>query len=274
MGDDFMDFLSAFQKPKLTPSRKLPGGNSGYRTWGCSRGGYKGRCYRDPNDEDDIIYVPVGLEENTFDYNRSGYSEGEQFGLWLCDNLTSHTPDAGSTTWSWIYQTTETTTTTDPATGESTTSTTTTDNPDSGDSGPWTSFQVDCPNNNVPVHDCWDKYMRASGAPSDAPLDVYCGWDVNGNPIPGKRFWEITGPGPAAGGGFAFEGAHQAPTGVYNPFCNDCANNASNPIFGGFLSFLIQPSVNIPPCVGLEYVSDASIAIDPTRIDGFKRRKL
>lgn len=273
MGDDFMDYLDTFNKPKLTPSRKLPENNGhtnaqGYRTWGCSRGGNKGRCYRDPNDEDDIIFVPVGLEENTFDYNRSGYDEGEQFALWLGDNLTGYDKDAQENTWSWIYQTEETGPP-DPETGESTT--TTVDNPDAETTGAWTAIEIDCPDGNVPQHDCWDKYVRLNGAPSDAPLDVYCGWDDQGNGISGKRFWEITGPGNSGwnqeGHDDFSEGYSGDGTGVYNPMCNECA--AGN-TWGSFLSFAYGLNNNTNPAVGLEYVADASIAIDPSRIDSPK----
>ena len=54
---------------QVTPRRKSGGA---YKTWKCNNGSVDGRCYRDPNDPNDIIFVPVGLDENTFDYNRNG----------------------------------------------------------------------------------------------------------------------------------------------------------------------------------------------------------
>ena len=230
-GAAFMNYLDTFTKPKLTEKRKVDGG---YRTWSCTQGSVKGRCYRDPSDSNDIIFVPVGLDENTYDYNRNGFTEYEQFKLWLGNNLTS-----GSLTTSDVSWQTGSTTTTDPQTGETTTTTT-------SDSTSYTRFTVNCSpnpgNTNVPNSDCWDKFVRGTGN-SSGPLDVYCGWDNLGNGIPGLRFWEITGPGA---------------TGTVNPFCSQCTGGLGGIIF-------ITPTVS-PPNVGLDNVNDASIAVDPQRI--------
>jgi hypothetical protein len=241
-GAAFMDFMESFKKPKVTPRRKVSGG---YKTWNCNNGAVNGRCYRDPNDQNDIIFVPVGLDENTFDYNRLGFSEYEQFQLWLGDNLTGGALTGGaSVSWAW-----DVTTAGPPDENGNATSTT---NSYSGN-GSYTAFSVDCNPNpastNVPNHECWDTYTRKTGAPSDAPLDVYCGYDSEGNPIPGNRFWEITGPGVGT--------VQNSPTGPVNPFCATCTPAASTYyawIFGG------------PPAAGLENVNDASIAIDPSRM--------
>tara|TARA_R100000030_G_scaffold83015_1_gene65929 strand:+ start:62 stop:2587 length:2526 start_codon:yes stop_codon:yes gene_type:complete len=241
-GPAFMEFMEDFKKPKVTPRRKVSGG---YKTWKCNNGDVDGRCYRDPNDPNDIIFVPVGLDENTFDYNRLGFSEYEQFQLWLGDNLTGGALTSGATVgWSWD----ESSSSTDPETGETTTTTTS-----YSGNGTYTAFGVDCNPNpastNVPNHECWDTYVRKTGAPSDAPLDVYCGYDNQGNPIPGNRFWEITGPGVGT--------VQNSPTGPVNPFCATCTPSATSYyawIFGG------------PPACGLEQVNDASIAIDPSRM--------
>jgi hypothetical protein len=241
-GAAFMDFMESFKKPKVTPRRKVA---DGYKTWNCNNGSVDGRCYRDPNDQNDIIFVPVGLDENTFDYNRLGFSEYEQFQLWLGDNLTGGALTGGASV-SWAY---DVTTTSDPDENGNTTSTTT---PYSGN-GTYTAFGVDCSpnpaNTNVPNHECWDTYARKTGAPADAPLDVYCGYDSNGDPIAGNRFWEITGPGVGT--------VQNSPTGPVNPFCATCSPSATSYyawIFGG------------PPAAGLENVNDASIAIDPSRM--------
>ena len=241
-GPAFMEFMEDFKKPKVTPRRKVSGG---YKTWKCNNGDVDGRCYRDPNDPNDIIFVPVGLDENTFDYNRVGFSEYEQFQLWLGDNLTGGALTSGASVgWSWD----ESSSSTDPETGETTTTTTS-----YSGNGTYTQFGVDCNPNpastNVPNHECWDTYVRKTGAPSDAPLDVYCGYDNQGNPIPGNRFWEITGPGVGT--------VQNSPTGPVNPFCATCSPSATSYyawIFGG------------PPACGLEQVNDASIAIDPSRM--------
>lgn len=254
LGADFMNFLDGFQKPRLTPSRKVSGG---YRTWSCTRSSINGRCYRDPNNANDIVFVPVGLDENTFDYNRNGYSEYEQFRLWLGDNLTGGGLTTGSNSWSWVDDETTTTTTTNP--DGSTSSSSTTTSYGGTNSSSYTAFTVDCnpdpANNNVPNHDCWDKYVRATGAPSDAPLDVYCGWDTNGNPMAGERFWEITGPDIGT-----ITDGYTTPTGPVNPFCASCASGYS------FLLGFTGGGFGTSPACGLEQVNDASIAIDPQRI--------
>jgi hypothetical protein len=248
MGADFMDYLDGFKKPKLTPSRSPKGG---YKTWNCTRSSVNGRCYRDPGNPNDIIFVPVGLDENTFDYNRNGYTEYEQFKLWLGDNLTGGGLTAGTNSWSWIDD--ETTTTTNP---DGSSSSTTTSYGGTNVSS-YTAFTVDCTPNpgdtNVPNHDCWDKYVRASGAPSDAPLDVYCGWDSQGNGMPGERFWEIRGPAVGTD-----PSGHTTPTGPVNPFCAECS---------GWLGFIYTGGgAGTSPACGLDNVNDASIAIDPQRI--------
>lgn len=259
MGSDFMNYFSSFQKPKLTMSRKPEGG---YRTWSCRRGAINGRCYRDPSDENDIVFVPVGLDENTFDYNRSGFSEYQQFRLWLGDNLTGGGLTSNNpVSWQWGETTTTTTSTTDPATGETTTSSSSSTT-NYNDGNQYTAFTFDCSpdpgDTNAPNHNCWDKYVRGTGSPSDAPLDVYCGYDTNGNGMPGERFWEITGP--------AFgdtEGGHTTPSGPVNPFCSLC-----NSFAGGYLGFpfvFLLGGTGGPPACGLEQVNDASIAVDPQR---------
>ena len=241
-GAAFMDFMENYKKPKVTPRRKVSGG---YKTWNCNSGSVDGRCYRDPNDENDIIFVPVGLDENTFDYNRLGFSEYEQFQLWLGDNLTGGALTGGSVDWGYDV----TTSGPDDENGNPTSTT-----QSYTGNGTYTAFGVDCSpnpaNTNVPNHECWDTYARKTGAPADAPLDVYCGYDSNGDPIPGNRFWEITGP--AAGT------VQNSPTGPVNPFCASCTPSTSASyyawVFGG------------PPAAGLENVNDASIAIDPSRM--------
>ena len=248
-GAAFMDFMENFQKPKVTPRRKVSGG---YKTWKCNNGDVDGRCYRDPNDPNDIIFVPVGLDENTFDYNRLGFSEYEQFKLWLGDNLTGGALTSGATV-GWGWDETTSTTTTDPETGEETTTSTTT--PYTGN-GTYTAFSVDCnpnpANTNVPNHECWDTYVRKTGAPSDAPLDVYCGYDNQGNPIAGNRFWEITGPANGT--------VQNSPTGPVNPFCASCTPSTTSGY--GYYGWVFSG----PPAAGLEQVNDASIAIDPSRM--------
>mgnify|MGYP003323834839 CR=1 FL=1 len=92
-GQDFMDFLrNNMPAAKLTPTRTVP---TGEKTWHCHRGPIDGRCYRDPNSSG-MVFVPVGLDENTFDYNRSGYTELEQLQHWAGQNITT---SSGQATW-------------------------------------------------------------------------------------------------------------------------------------------------------------------------------
>ena len=167
------------------------------------------------------------------------------------DNLTGGGLTSAQTTFSWVDD--ETTT---DAEGNSQTT-----NYGGTNSTSYTAFTVDCSpdpgSTNVPNHDCWDKYVRASGAPSDAPLDVYCGWDTSGNPMAGERFWEIRGPANGTN-----PSGHTTPTGPVNPFCAQCGGSGYT---GGLVwSYLSQTTS--PPACGLEQVNDSSIAVDPTRM--------
>ena len=81
-------------------------------------------------------------------------------------------------------------------------------------------------------HPCWDNFVRSSTNP-DGPLDVYCGWDADGNTIAGTTWWNTSARG------------------ISNIFCSTCTNT----YWSGTAS-----------AAGLAYVYDASIAIDPSRI--------
>ena len=172
-GQDFMKFLNSLPKPKLSPKRNVAGG---YKTWSCTRGNVPGRCYRGSNNS--IEYVPIGLDENTYDYNRSSYTRAQQFGLWLGNNLDGNPTDA---TVNWQSTVPD---------GEGGTTTI-------NGSQSYTNFTVNsgsCPSDptNIP-HDCWDRYVR-KGSNTNGPLDVYCGWDDSGNPLAGQTYYEITPP--------------------------------------------------------------------------------
>ena len=155
-GQDFMNFLRNMPEPSLTFTRDSgPGGNS--KCWPCKRGDIEGRCYRDPSNASDIVFVPVGSDENTYDYNRSGFSEYEQFKTWLGDNLTNHSP---GTSYTWIAHEE------DPETGQEL------------DVRQWsyTDITVAMPVNGVPPNECWDTYLRHASNPNGC-LDVYCGYN-------------------------------------------------------------------------------------------------
>ncbi len=162
-GEDCMDWIQSLPKPHMM-RRRDPQGNAGKRTWNCRRGSIQGRCYRDPNNSADIIFVPVGLDENTWDYNRSNFTELEQLQMWAGSNISS-----SAAVQTWLGHPTAQ----DPA-----------GTPHSVD---YTALTVASCSNGQPPNDCWDRYVRGVVA-NDGPLRVYCGYDNNGNGIAGNTF--------------------------------------------------------------------------------------
>ena len=163
-GGAFMNYMKTLPKPFMMQRRDAPN-NAGKRMWNCKRGSIKGRCYRDPNNSADIIFVPVGLDENTWDYNRAGFTELEQLQIWAGTNITS-----SQAVQTWLGHPTAN----DPA-----------GTPHSVD---YTALTVATPTNGtIPPNECWDSYVRGVNA-ADGPLDVYCGYDSNGNGIAGNTW--------------------------------------------------------------------------------------
>ena len=189
-GQAFMEWLNSLPKPKLTPKRNVAGG---YKTWKCTRGNVPGRCYRGSNNS--IEYVPIGLEENTYDYNRSNYTRAQQFRLWLGNNLDANPVDTVAT-WNTIVNGVD-------EEGNATQ----TSIPGSQSYVAFTVNGGNCATDptNIP-HDCWDRYVR-KGNNTNGVLDVYCGWDDSGNPLAGQTYYEITPPSAtntgANGGGLS-----------------------------------------------------------------------
>jgi hypothetical protein len=174
-GQDFMTFLrEKMPSATLTPTRKV---GAGVKTWNCSRGTVKGRCYEDPNNNG-VVFVPIGLDENTFDYNQSGYDEFTQLQLWLHDNLT-YQPNL---LLSWLLASTvvpPSGTVGQPDYNAGSPGTNATFNYTGIAAAPWSGGE--------PPDECWDTYVRGVGA-SDGPLDVFCGYDVNGDGISGDTY--------------------------------------------------------------------------------------
>ena len=163
-GPAFMEWLNAMPVPHLQQKRDITN-NAGKRTWKCSRSSIQGRCYRDPQDPGNQVFVPVGLDENTYDYNRSNYTELEQLQMWAGQNITS-----SAAVQTWLGHPTAG----DPA-----------GTPHSVD---YTAITVATPTNGtIPPNECWDSYVRCVNA-ADGPLDVYCGYDSNGNGIAGNTW--------------------------------------------------------------------------------------
>ena len=166
-GPAFMDFLKEMPVPLLQQKRDITT-NAGEKTWKCKRSSIDGRCYRDPQDPGNMVFVPVGLDENTYDYNRSNYTELEQLQMWSGQNITS-----SQAVQTWLGHPTEG----DPA-----------GTPHSVD---YTAITVTPCVNSVPPNECWDTYVRGVNA-SDGPLTVYCGYDADCNGIAGQTYCNTT----------------------------------------------------------------------------------
>lgn len=192
-GEAFMNFFKKQTKPVMMPRRVVPkinaSGNA--KVWNCNDGTVEGRCYRNPTNSADIIFIPIGGDENTYDYNSAGgFNEVQQLQLWAGNNV------SGTSSTSYNY-------------GNGTIN--------------YSEVNANC--GSYPGAECWDTYTRGSGN-TTGPLNVYSGYNASGNGIAGQRWWEIT----------AF--------GQTNPWCN-------------------------PPCgsLGLTFVNDVSIAVNPQRVD-------
>ena len=166
-GPAFMEWLNAMPVPHLQQKRDIAN-NAGKRTWKCSRSTIQGRCYRDPQDPGNQVFVPVGLDENTYDYNRSNYTELEQLQMWAGQNITS-----SQAVQTWLGHPTAN----DPA-----------GTPHSVD---YTALTVASCSSGVPPNECWDTYVRGVNA-SDGPLRVYDQYDANGNGGGGSTYCNVS----------------------------------------------------------------------------------
>ena len=240
-GADFMEFLQKLPRPNLTPPRPVMNGGDKRKMWKCSRQNIKGRCYWDPSGGNDVVFVPVGLDENTFDWSSSDFDEADQLSLWMGDNFDRTTKAVGYT----IPGTPGT-----PGSG-------TEGDPDYEPPTPGTpdeDFDVQTFNiikttpltGGVPTHECWDTYLRHSGN-SNGVLDVYSAYYIQGS---GSNQTQ----GKTAGTGF------WGNTRLYNgescPFSPCTYTVYSNYGSTGFTG----------SAIALEYVNDVSIAIDPRLI--------
>ena len=63
-----MNWLKSLGRPQLTRPRKVPksGGSGDEKTHPCTNGDAKGRCYETSSGQ--YAFVPLGGDENTFDY--------------------------------------------------------------------------------------------------------------------------------------------------------------------------------------------------------------
>ena len=275
VGEEFMEFLHNLPQPTLTQPREVVVDNDPKNCWKCTRnlaaagGEIEGRCYWDPSGGNDVVFVPVGLDENTFDWENTikdddgnviGDNEMEQLKVWLGENIASYRERTATN-----YTTP---TTTDPGNGLPPT------DPEyigpSGGAGatyttpPFYTASIKRLSNGMPAEECWDTYVRRSqgdGNP-DGVLDVYSAYYPQGSGnaqtqgrSPGYTFWEDPG---------------ENRQGVYNGF-----GTSMQGYFGGgacwyTLSYVYRiiyggGSGSASPAneFALEYVNDLSIAIDP-----------
>jgi hypothetical protein len=171
-GPAFMNWVNSLPEPSLTPTRQVGTQAAKKKTWPCKRGSIKGRCYRNSGD---IIFVPTGTDENTYDWNNDNWTEYEQLETWLGQNLSQYILFVAN-----------------PWTGVTFTDTNENETTRSQDLGGYTPIDVEPPISGPrPKYDCWDKYVRLPGAPADAPLDVYCAYPGEGAKTPGVRFWDV-----------------------------------------------------------------------------------
>ena len=198
-GQEFMTFLKGLPEPKLTETRKSAPNNS--PCWPCKRGAIEGRCYRDSTNANDIIFVPVGSDENTYDYNRQGFSELEQFQTWLGDNLSGY---SANTTYTWV----------DSSDGQSYTQT-------------YTDISVNTSLvNGMPPNECWDTYLRTASN-TNGPLNAYCGYNPS-NPPPGTDrtatggYWDVNYiANPPGCGDLALEFVSDAAIAINPKLCSE-----------------------------------------------------
>ena len=249
-GEDFMDFLHGLPRPTLTEPRPVVVGDK-RKCWKCRRslagGGQvvEGRCYWDPSGGNDIVFVPVGLEENTFDWQRSGFSELDQLGVWLGDNLFSYRTRSDT-------YTVPSSSSTDPNTGQTTTT------PGGTFTNPsFYTASIERLQNGMPKYECWDTYVKRTGGNgnSNGVLDVYSAYYVDGSGqnntqgrTNGETFWEAQ----------IYQGY---------PVTATCFFGVSY-LYALLFGFGGATAANTNE-FALEYVNDLSISIDPQVMDQF-----
>lgn len=234
-GADFMEFLQKLPRPNLTPPRPVMNGGDKRKMWKCSRQGIKGRCYWDPSGGNDVIFVPVGLDENTFDWSSYDFDEADQLALWLGDNFSRTTKEVGYTIPGSAGSGTEGQPDYVPPTSPSNNSVQT-----------FNVISVDQLSGGVPPSECWDTYLR-HGNNSSGVLDVYGAYYVQGS---GSNQTQ----GKTAGTGY------WGNTRLYNG--EACGISPCTwTVFTNFGGSGVDAN-----SIALEYVNDVSIAIDPRLI--------
>ena len=285
-GENFMEFMHQLTQPALTPPREVvPPGGDKKNAWKCTRniaagvdapgqatGAVEGRCYWDPSGGDDVIFVPIGLDENTYDWGHQNYSELTQLSVWLGQNIKTYRRR------SLTYTTPNTsTTTTNPDTGEETTTVIT---GLTNSSSAYYTASIERLSNGMPAHECWDTYVyRSSGDGNpNGVLDVYgayyplgSGTNQTQGKTAGQTFWEARGDGSQGVyqgfgtlvGGYFLGPCPFALTYAYSwALGSDSLNSFWSGIFGGS-----SATAGAQNEFALEYVNDLSIAIDPYKMN-------
>ncbi len=162
-GEAFMEFMQKLARPKVQPTRPVLDGNNKKKMWRCTRQNIEGRCYWAPSGSDDVVFVPVGLDENTFSWDAGGFSETQQLALWLGNNF-SHSSKSVSGTGNNFSQT-------------------------------FNVISVSPLSGGVPPSECWDTYLR-HGNNANGVLDVYSAYYNNGGSqgrTAGGGYWTSSG---------------------------------------------------------------------------------
>jgi len=255
-GENFMEFMHSLEQPALTQPREVVVGDK-KNCWKCTRnlasisfpagnatGAVEGRCYWDPSGGDDVIFVPIGLDENTYDWDHGNFSELSQLSVWLGQNIKTYR--RRSLTYSSTYYT----------------------------------ASVERLSGGMPAHECWDTYVyRSSGNGNpNGVLDVYGAYYPLGSgdnqtqgKTPGQTFWESRGDGS--------QGVYQGfGTLVGGIFANPCTfpvlynytwaagSNALDALWAGIFGGS-SATAGVQNEFALEYVNDLSIAIDPYKMN-------
>lgn len=82
----FMNYLKSLPAPAVTKPRKVsdPGTGRKKKTHKCKRGDQQGKCYKTGPGQ--YAFVPIGGDENTFDYGLNNMTELEQLETWIGPN--------------------------------------------------------------------------------------------------------------------------------------------------------------------------------------------
>ena len=162
-GEAFMEFMQKLARPQVQATRPVIDSGDKKKMWRCTRQDIEGRCYWAPSGSSDVIFVPVGLDENTFSWDAGSFSEVQQLELWLGNNFVHSTKSVSN----------------------------------SGDpfSQTFNVISVSALSGGVPPNECWDTYLR-HGNNANGVLDVYSAYYNNNNTqgkTAGGGYWTSSG---------------------------------------------------------------------------------